>query len=399
MVFFLHLLATAAASSSGLIACHQRRPKRCGPVLSPGGFALNLLHQHTPPPQNLLFVNNSGRAALVCVPAKSGSTSFYFWLYHALAGTSWPYKGDPWVQDVASVRWANVSARAVRFSEMRHRERARALSDPTIRRFALVRAPLERGVSSFYSKIACGSGDMADHEGAIRQLMRQAPKVAAKLQQSGVVASSAGPSADGKGGGTPCLGAADWLRLLLEARGGERKAEVNPHFKTQTESCGFHHVGYHHLVPIEDNSYGMRQLAAHLGVTTERLGKNHVVSRSTKRALSSDAVELLARAFREDLALLQFPPVWPPSKNATADTARAALASAATSVMAAKGVGKAAGGKATGGKGAGGKVTGGKGAGGKGSGGKGGGKGVGKGSSKGMGKASGLNPVVSWLKG
>ena len=157
-------------------ACHLRTPRRCGHVLSPGGHALQVLHPQAVVPPNLLYVNvtKRGRAALVCVPAKAGSTSFYFWLFHVLAGVPWPYTGEPWVQNVASARWANVSARVVRFASLNHRTRARVLSDASVRRYALVRHPHERGLSAFYSKIACNTGDRADHLGAIRQLIRQA---------------------------------------------------------------------------------------------------------------------------------------------------------------------------------------------------------------------------------
>ena len=41
----------------------------------------------------------------------------------------------------------------------------------------------------------------------------------------------------------------------------------------QVDACGFHQIGYHQLIPLEDNTYGMRQLAAYLGVRSERLTK------------------------------------------------------------------------------------------------------------------------------
>ena len=41
----------------------------------------------------------------------------------------------------------------------------------------------------------------------------------------------------------------------------------------QVDACGFYQIGYHHLIPLEDNVYGMRQLASFLGVHAERLTK------------------------------------------------------------------------------------------------------------------------------
>ena len=58
-------------------------------------------------------------------------------------------------------------------------QRSRILSDSSVRRFALTRDPLERAISSYYSKVACGTGDTADHAGVIRQLMKQSPKAVA----------------------------------------------------------------------------------------------------------------------------------------------------------------------------------------------------------------------------
>lgn len=133
----LVLLSTSTPAPS----CHLRTPRRCGPLISPGGHQLSVLTPSAHPPPNLLYVSRTRTAeaaapptadvllrttekapmasttaavaattasaarnatALVCVPAKSGSTSFYFWLYHALSGGPWPYSGPPWIQDVSS---------------------------------------------------------------------------------------------------------------------------------------------------------------------------------------------------------------------------------------------------------------------------------------------------------
>ena len=169
------LLAGHVRPSIASNQCHQRTPKRCGPIISPGGHQLSVLTPTAHPPPNLLYVSRGGDGSvsnassrvLVCVPAKAGSTSFYFWLFEALAGQKWPYDGPPWIQDVSSERWMNLTGnvRIARFVSMPFRQRARVLSDPAVRRFALTRDPLERALSSYYSKIACDTGDAADHAG------------------------------------------------------------------------------------------------------------------------------------------------------------------------------------------------------------------------------------------
>jgi hypothetical protein len=147
------------STSSPAPTCHLRSPRRCGPLISPGGHQLSVLTPSAHPPPNLLYVSRtraadaaadaaavragatavstirSNATALVCVPAKAGSTSFYFWLFHALSGAPWPYSGPPWIQDVSSARWANLSGvRVSRFDKMALRQRIRALSDPLIKR-------------------------------------------------------------------------------------------------------------------------------------------------------------------------------------------------------------------------------------------------------------------------
>lgn len=295
LVLLLAGLVAAPKQVGGAPGCHLRRPKRCGPVISPGGHQLSVLHPaaDTPPPPNVLFINATGRAgghaALVCVPAKAGSTSFYHWLYEVLAGVPWPHHGTPYVQDITSERWANMSARLARFASLGIRQRAKILGDAQVARFALTRDPLERAVSAYYSKVACGTGDGPDHRGAIRQLLRQAPVAAANVSVDLEAA-------------IPCIGAAEWAGLLLEARAGPQRWAINAHFMAQADACGLHTLGYHMLIPLEDSRFGMQHIGLALGrgggeAAPPRLARRHQVSRQDKKQLSETELELIARAF------------------------------------------------------------------------------------------------------
>ena len=342
----ISILSSAAVASSGgqHVGCHQRTPRRCGPLISPGGHQLSVLSQkrfETPPP-NLLYVSHARSAtgtavagggplqreanasrALVCVPAKAGSTSFYFWLYNTLAGVPWPYSGPPWVQDVSSEHWSGgnlTGVRVARFAALPFHQRNRILSDANVRRFALTRDPLERALSAYYSKVACGTGDASDHAGVIRQLMKQAPNAAA---------AGLGEGSD-LNRSVPCLSAVDFARMVLEARlSTSTRWQVNAHFMPQSDACGLHTIGYHMLVPLEDNTYGMGRIAAALGVGEDdgdgaggaaagggtgrgvtKLGKRHVVAKSDKRAVSDEAMDKLAKVYLQDLNLLQYPSNW-----------------------------------------------------------------------------------------
>ena len=120
--------------------------------------------------------------------------------------------------------------------------------------------------------------------------------------------------------------------MVLEARLHPiTRWEVNAHFMPQCDACALHTIGYHNLIPLEDNSYGMVQIAMALGLTSTttaaaasaggsssssngggvaKLQKRHVVSKKDKPELSSEAMGLLARVYIQDINLLQFPVSW-----------------------------------------------------------------------------------------
>ena len=111
-------------------------------------------------------------------------------------------------------------ARAQRDGERRASPRAPAAQAPRAcsraRRRVVALQAIDRALSGFHSKVACGSGDAVDHAGAIRQLMRQAPAAARGSAGSNVSAA------------VPCLSAGDSARLLLEAAGGPNRWSINP---------------------------------------------------------------------------------------------------------------------------------------------------------------------------
>lgn len=282
-----------------------------GPLRKPGALsrgALNVSH-------NMLLINLSSRSALVCVPAKSGSTSFYNWLYRQMAGRPWPYKGSPWIQNTTSDRWTSLRGSAVRIKDVPSRLRRALLSRPNMKRFALHRHPIERAVSAYYSKVACGHGDKEDHAGVVAQLLKHAPQAATRL----------GPRSD-PNGAVPCLSSLDWARLLAEAAEtsvAERRL-INAHFLPQSDACAFDEVGYDVLVPISDNEAGLAALAQHLGFPPATLGHKHSTTATRKRlpassstpssspaafGLDSDTLILLRRVYAHDLKLLRYPKV------------------------------------------------------------------------------------------
>jgi len=82
----------------------------------------------------------------VCACAKCGSTALYLFIYSKIFGHSWNFTGSPWVQGVSSIRWEN------QFVQI-NAEKLRKVK----KKFAVMRDPKERLISSWKSKVACGS--------------------------------------------------------------------------------------------------------------------------------------------------------------------------------------------------------------------------------------------------
>jgi len=253
---------------------------------------MSLLTSPAPPSLLYIVVNASSaaeRRALVCVPAKGGTTSFFTWLYEALSRRPWAFRDAPWPHEIKSARWRAVlgtTTQVARFSYVPIQKRRKVLADPATVRFALLREPLERAVSAFYSKIACEDEshqihDVPDHKPIIRTLLRQAPTTARSLSAgsrppSEYKVESRPPSeASSRNDSVPCLTAEDWSNALEEAL--NRTSAVDLHFMPQVECCGLRKVGYHHIVPLSDSEQGLSRLATHLGVLPAAFPHRHGV--------------------------------------------------------------------------------------------------------------------------
>lgn len=94
-------------------------------------------------PYNML----QNKSVVVCACAKCGTSSLYRYVYEVEFGAPWPYQNPPWPQDgvYRNPRWENRFVRAS----------AEQLRDTKTRKFALIRDPRERLVSSWKSKFAC----------------------------------------------------------------------------------------------------------------------------------------------------------------------------------------------------------------------------------------------------
>eukprot|EP00041_Stephanoeca_diplocostata_P010328 m.164092 g.164092 ORF g.164092 m.164092 type:complete len:195 (+) comp18111_c0_seq48:376-960(+) len=105
---------------------------------------------------------------MLCILPKSGSTSFFQWLYNASTG------GQSWTDcptrraarnihpsNVLSTCWKNLvgqrqhTLKIKRFRDLAADQKHEAVSSDDVFRFSLVRDPVSRAISGWKSKLAC----------------------------------------------------------------------------------------------------------------------------------------------------------------------------------------------------------------------------------------------------
>jgi len=150
----------------------------------------------------------------VCACAKCGSTTFYHFIYSKLFGHEWNYTGSPYVQGVSSLRWEGQILQI-------DAEKLRKIKN----KFAVMRDPKERLISSWKSKVACGSEwgtDSHDRDWFVPELR-----------------SLAGLSS------ATCLNFLQFMKTLQVVHQADRANKLNSHFLPQQFSC------FRHLKPNE----------------------------------------------------------------------------------------------------------------------------------------------------
>lgn len=182
-----------------------------------------------------------------------------------------------------------------------------------------MRHPLERAISSYYSKAACGVGDGHEKAAQIAALMHAAPQAAARTQL--LHYNDRQPRRRVKHNGvevsTPCLDFRDWAAMLQEAhrvnesrisRDSISHPSLDPHFMPQTATCGLGAVWYHRLIPLELPDAALRKLAEALRVPYEPLPHRHRTRPAAKQVtnISLAAQHLLATVYVDDLQLLRY---------------------------------------------------------------------------------------------
>ena len=192
-----------------------------------------------------------------------------------------------------------------RFAELSSHEQLELLSDPTVRRFALVREPIQRVVSAIFDKFLCRTRDKHGYAlGVSAQLAKLAPEAAARA------AARLGTAPQEP---WPCFDEGDFVEMMAEAKENGYLDRVNEHFRPQSSVCKFDNIGYDIISPLESSNESLKELAAALGLNDSfvPLPWNHSDT-GQRRAMPMWIKENLTRIYADDVSALPYPPCKPP---------------------------------------------------------------------------------------
>lgn len=166
------------------------------------------------------------------------------------------------------------------------------LSNPSWKKFVVVRDPFSRLISAYQNKIATPWPDQRvdfweKHLKAECPLMMSA----LRMPETGAL-----------------LSLGDFLRCLLEEGG-----ESNEHWRPQSELCGLDYVKYDRYLRIEELDQGVNELLDWLGwegevAAGERVGmkREAVYGRELGEYFTSETVEMALRYYKEDFDVLGY---------------------------------------------------------------------------------------------
>lgn len=294
---FAGRIAHVAASTDDCLPSRSQRFMLATPAASNRQVAGVKRHVHDPPfllPLRGMLLHIRGSTStqiLVCISPKGGSTSLLAWLAARFTNRTDASIHAP--RALLSRVAGPFSVHAIGGVAAQQ-----AALELPLRRFAVVRHPLERALSAYYSKISCHVGDGRTKAAFISQLAAAAPKASATA--ACLRYNDTQPRRHGDGLNTPCLRAYDWARMLMEAP----VHKTDPHFLPQTKTCGLGSVSYDRLIPLESPEQGLRELSALLRVPYAALPRRH---RTRRREPVMPATRpMLEAVYAADLRLLPF---------------------------------------------------------------------------------------------
>lgn len=210
-----------------------------------------------------------------CICAKCGCTSLYTWAYEQIFKKPWEYQGPPWIMATRSSRWQGA-VKKISSSQLKDVKN----------KFAIMRDPQERLISSWKSKVACDGDkwgtDVPDRNAFVPSL--------AKL---------AGQSSK------TCMGFEEFLQTLDTIHKQGKARQLNAHFLPQQFGC-FRDLApgnWTMTAPISDPDL-LRAFGGSLGDASKSLPHHHA-SKTGELFISDRARDLLKSVTKSEYEALQ----------------------------------------------------------------------------------------------
>ena len=207
----------------------------------------------------------------ICIPPKSGSTSFWNWYYSTKFNKKWKYKDFPWIQDVTSVRWNDTMRYLTSKQEWSyfHQEKNNKL----VYSIAIIRDPKERLISSWKSKLAC---DVKKYKTDINDRARMIASLLELLPDWNQYTINGGKKIIPN-----CLKISQFLDVMLKITKSVTTlgqiSQINSHFRSQRSLCFTKaDPSMWNQVTLISNNTAIKELSHHLGVDINQHPLEHV---------------------------------------------------------------------------------------------------------------------------
>jgi len=207
------------------------------------------------------FIAEHGVA--ICACAKCGSTSLWHFIYKHLFGKDWEYEGPPWIQTTDSSRW--------------QQKVTRISSDQlaNVTKYALLRDPRKRLISSWKSKVSCDSSTWGTSEKYRNLVVPEIRRLAGQDYKQ-------------------CMDLEEFLTTLNIIHQKGKARELDVHFLPQHFGC-FRDLApekWDMVAPISDPSFA-KALGKSLGNPNASMPQYHASSGGPALTISDKADALL----------------------------------------------------------------------------------------------------------
>lgn len=212
-----------------------------------------------------------------CICAKCGCSSLYAWVYEQIFKKPWEYQDAPWVMATDSSRW-HGKVKKISASQLTNVKK----------KFAIIRDPQERLISSWKSKVSCENEKWGTDAPDRNVFVPSLAELAGLSDKT-------------------CMDLEEFLQTLNTIHEQGKAPQLNPHFLPQQFGC-FRDLApgnWTMTAPISDPDL-LQAFGGSLGVASKIFP--HVHSSKTGELLISDrARDLLKNVTKSEYEALQLP--------------------------------------------------------------------------------------------